>query len=116
MVLWSHENTGFPRLSAHPPGCEDANYQGMKKDKTRAYCRRCRHQQTFVRAQMHHGVHLLFSVLTLGLWAVSWLAIYLAHFFRPWRCEHCRWHKPEFRAAEEGGREVKIAVPSQGQS
>ena len=45
---------------------------------------------------MHHGVHLLFSILTLGLWTVSWLAIYIARLFRPWRCEHCRWHKPEF--------------------
>jgi hypothetical protein len=46
---------------------------------------------------MHQGVHLLFSILTLGLWSVSWLSIYLAQLFRPWRCEHCRWHKPEFR-------------------
>jgi len=68
----------------------------MKKDTMRAYCRRCRHQQIFVRAQMHHGVHLFFSILTLGLWAVSWLAIYLGKIFRPWRCEHCGWHKPEF--------------------
>ena len=45
---------------------------------------------------MHHGVHLFFSFLTLGLWAVSWLAIYIGQLFRPWRCEHCRWHKPEF--------------------
>jgi hypothetical protein len=74
----------------------------MKKDKTRAYCPRCRHTQIFVRAKMHHGVHLLFSVLTLGLWAVSWLSIYLGQHFRPWRCEHCRWHKPEFR---DGGAE-----------
>lgn len=50
---------------------------------------------------MHHGVHLLFSILTLGLWAVSWLSIYLGQHFRPWRCEHCRWHKPEFRAGQE---------------
>ena len=107
---------GFPVLSVHPPGCEDANNQGMKKEKMRAYCRRCRHQQTFVRARMHHRVHLLFSVLTLGLWAVSWLAIYLAHFFRPWRCEHCRWHKPEFRPSEAEDAAAQIAVPGRGQT
>ncbi len=68
----------------------------MKKDKIRAYCRRCRHQQTFVRSEMHHGVHLFFTILTLGLWGVCWFSIYLGQLFRPWRCEHCRWHKPEF--------------------
>ena len=94
-------------MARYPQGCEDANHQGMKKDKTRAYCRRCRHEQTFVRARMHHGVHLLFSILTLGLWAVSWLSIYLGQLFRPWRCEHCRWHKPEFRDGGEGKDEPK---------
>jgi hypothetical protein len=69
---------------------------GEKKFKIRAYCRRCRHEQVFVRSKMHHRVHLLFSVLTFGLWAVSWLSIYLGHLYRPWRCEHCGWHKPEF--------------------
>ncbi len=82
----------------------------MKKDKIRAYCLRCRHQQTFVRSQMHHGVHLFFSVITLGLWAVSWLSIYLGHFFRPWRCEHCRWHKPEF-SNDAGGKTPLAAGP-----
>ena len=75
----------------------DGMNHGMKKARIRAYCRRCRHQQTFVRSEMHHGVHLLFTILTLGLWGVSWLAIYIGQLFRPWRCEHCRWHKPEFR-------------------
>ena len=56
---------------------------------------------------MHHGVHLLFSILTLGLWAVSWVSIYLGQLFRPWRCEHCRWHKPEFRNDGEDGDEPK---------
>ena len=71
----------------------------MRKDKTKAYCSRCRHEQVFVRATMHHGLHLLFSILTLGLWAVSWLAIYIGQRLRPWRCEHCNWTKPEFREA-----------------
>ena len=97
-------------MAGHPQGCEDANYQGMKKDKTRAYCRRCRHEQTFVRARMHHGVHLLFTVLTLGLWGVSWLSIYLGQLFRPWRCEHCRWHKPEFRHGDPEMDEPKTAA------
>jgi hypothetical protein len=83
---------------------------GMKKDKIRAHCRRCRHQQTFVRDEMHHGLHLFFSVMTLGLWTVSWLAVYLGHLFRPWRCEHCRWHKPEY-PDEANGKELPKPGP-----
>lgn len=86
-------------------GCALRGMKKDKQDKMRAYCRRCRHDQVFLRAQMHHGVHLLFSVLTLGLWSVSWLSIYLGHRFRPWRCEHCGWHKPESRHCE-----AKVAV------
>jgi len=86
---------------------------GKTKDKTRAYCRRCRHVQIFVRARMHHGVHLFFSILTLGLWAVSWFSIYLGHRYRPWRCEHCGWHKPEFRedCPEDSSADEKSAEP-----
>ena len=71
------------------------------KGKIRAHCRRCRHEQVFVRSVIHHRVHLFFSVATLGLWAVCWGAICLAQYFRPWRCEHCRWPKPEFRDLEK---------------
>jgi len=87
---------GVEKLSAGAGG-PVSKPLGTTKDKTRAYCIRCRHVQIFVRAQMHHGVHLIFSILTLGLWAVSWFSIYLGQRFRPWRCEHCGWHKPEFR-------------------
>ena len=87
---------------------------GMKKDKMkgkiRAYCRRCRHEQVFVRSVIHHRVHLFFSVATLGLWAVCWGAICLAQYFRPWRCEHCRWPKPEFRGGGDEKAEPKDAA------
>ena len=79
---------------------------GMKKDKTRAYCRRCRHEQIFVRVKIHHRLHLLFSIVTLGLWAVSWLAIFIGQRLRPWRCEHCSWNKPEF--AQDRGNSVGV--------
>jgi len=36
------------------------------------------------------------AVLTGGLWIVSWIALCIGKVMRPWRCEHCGWHKPEF--------------------
>jgi len=78
----------------------------MKKDTIRAYCPSCRHHQTFVRVKTNHWAHLALSVLTCGLWLVSWGAVCLGVLLRPWRCEHCGWHKPEFRVhpptAEKG--------------
>ncbi len=86
---------------------------GMKKDKTRAYCPRCRHEQVFVRSKIYHGVHAFFTFVTLGLWGVCYAMIGIAQYFRPWRCEHCRWHKPEFRETSGGrvGVTVEVAPP-----
>jgi hypothetical protein len=63
---------------------------------TRAYCAHCRHRQTFIRVEVRHWFHFLLTLATVGFWGISWLAISLAAKLRPWRCEHCGWHKPEF--------------------
>jgi len=62
-----------------------------------AYCARCRHRHIFVRAKINHPIHLILSILTFGLWLISWVAVCIGTILRPWRCEHCGWHKPEFR-------------------
>ncbi len=69
----------------------------MTTHRIRAYCRRCKHDQVFVRNELNNWLHLFLTIVTLGLWLVSWLAILIGHFFRPWRCKHCGWHKPEER-------------------
>ena len=63
----------------------------------RAYCARCRHKQSFVLTKVNHTVHLVFTILTLGLWGISWAAHTVGMVLRPWRCKHCGWHKPDFR-------------------
>jgi rubredoxin len=73
-----------------------------KKDKVRANCPRCRHRQLFIRATVNHPLHLVLSICTAGLWLVSWLAVCIGSMLRPWRCEHCGWHKPEFGPALGG--------------
>jgi len=62
-----------------------------------AYCARCRHQHVFVPSPVNHRFHLILSLFTLGLWLVSWAAVCIGNVLRPWRCERCGWHKPEFR-------------------
>jgi hypothetical protein len=36
------------------------------------------------------------TFVTLGLWSISWAALCIGKLLRPWRCEHCGWHIPEF--------------------
>jgi predicted RNA-binding Zn-ribbon protein involved in translation (DUF1610 family) len=78
----------------------------MKKEKLRAYCPRCRHEQIFLRAKTNHPLHLILALLTAGLWLISWIALYIGRIIRPWRCEHCGWHKPDL------GHQPRPARPS----
>jgi len=69
----------------------------MTKDRIRGYCPRCRHDQIFAKYKINHGVHLFLTIITLGLWLVSWVAITLGNLLRPWRCQQCGWYKPLVR-------------------
>jgi hypothetical protein len=75
----------------------------------RAYCSQCRHEHTFVRARHHHGIHFFLSVITCGIWLVAWVAICIGQVMRPWRCEHCGWHKPVFRNPSGRFRHIALA-------
>jgi hypothetical protein len=68
----------------------------MRKEKIRAHCPRCRHQQLFIRAHLNHSLHFVLTLVTAGLWSISWFALCIGQWMRPWRCEHCNWHNPVF--------------------
>jgi len=70
----------------------------MTPDRIRGFCPRCRHQQTFERTQVHHLFHFFLSVVTFGLWLISWISIYIGHRMHPWRCVQCNWNRPVFDA------------------
>jgi len=53
------------------------------------HCKRCGHRQLFKRQPIHHGVHFLLTVLTCGLWGISWLAVILGRGHRPFHCDQC---------------------------
>ena len=67
----------------------------VKVRQIRAYCARCRHKTSFELTTINHPVHLAITLLTLGLWGISWAAHTIGMNYRPWRCKHCGWHKPE---------------------
>lgn len=86
--------------------------KGMKATRIRAHCPRCRHDQNFCRAKVGHHLHLIFSVVTLGLWIVPWISITIGMLFRPWRCQHCGWHKPDFEAGRSKGEPTRAGLTS----
>ena len=67
-----------------------------KRRKIRAYCSRCRHKQSFELTHTNHMLHLALSILSLGLWTISWVSLAIGIRKNPWRCKHCGWNKPKF--------------------
>jgi hypothetical protein len=72
----------------------------MKPDKIWAHCLRCGSTQRFVRAPTNHRLHGMLTVLTLGLWGVSWLAIVIWHRVWPWQCKNCGFNEPDLENAK----------------
>jgi len=73
------------------------SFQERRKEKMHAHCPRCGHEQLFVRVKITPLLHLGLTILTFGLWFVCWIALCIGRLVRPWRCDQCGWHKPEFR-------------------
>ena len=96
------ENGDVSRTPPHPAEGTLLGRDSKERPETNrrmnfAYCASCRSQNYFVPAKLNHGRHFLLTLLTLGLWAIVWFIFGLGAFLRPYRCEECGWHKPEFR-------------------
>ena len=74
-------------------------YVGRNPGGFTAHCTWCQCERQFVRSRVRNGRHFIASLLTLGLWLIGWLAVYIETALRPWRCAACGWHKPEFRVS-----------------
>ncbi len=68
----------------------------MNPDKKWGYCPNCAHSQRFVRVDVNHTFHLVMTMLTLGLWSISWVSAIIGRRITPWRCKHCGSHAPDF--------------------
>jgi len=62
-----------------------------------------------------HCRHLVLTILTAGLWSISWLILCVGKALRPWRCSVCGWHKPEFRQATCVPKPIQPATPKKVQ-
>ena len=54
------------------------------------FCRACRGERRIYHRRPDHAFQLLVTLVTAGLWAVPWLAMWIVSLRRPWRCQICR--------------------------
>lgn len=52
-----------------------------------AYCPQCEDQVRITRQTPNHLLHLVLSVVTMGLWVIVWAMLAMEK--RPWRCSAC---------------------------
>ena len=56
------------------------------------------------------------TVLTLGLWGLSWIALTIGHHFWPWRCKHCGCTTPISDEKSGRSRSSVLAQPPTSQA
>jgi len=78
-------------------GCLENPDPGSGTGGFAAHCPHCRRESVFIEGRVAHRKHLLLTIVTAGLWLVPWAAMILGKLLRPYRCQVCGWHKPEFR-------------------
>jgi hypothetical protein len=55
----------------------------------RFHCKRCEGTRIFKKATVRHSLHLALSVVTGGLWLVSWASLVIGNVVEPWICCKC---------------------------
>lgn len=56
----------------------------------RGYCAFCEEERAFRPPRAHHSFHITLTVLTFGVWGVSYAALLIHRLFlAPLRCAHC---------------------------
>jgi hypothetical protein len=59
----------------------------MATEYTSGYCRRCAVPSKLERKGTNHVLHLLLSIVTLGLWLIVWIGVAVK--FGGWSCSQC---------------------------
>ena len=56
-------------------------------------------------------MHAIFTVLTLGLWGISWAALTIGQRIQPWRCDKCGWNEPDFSKVRKRSKGAETEKP-----
>ena len=69
------------------------------KDFKELYCAECGSVRTFTKERAIHCLHLAWTVVSVGLWAIGWAGVAILEKWRPWRCTICHVrHSPSLSA------------------
>lgn len=55
----------------------------------RGQCETCGGPKLFTKQGPSHILHLILSVITIGIWLPIWLLCVILNAFKPFRCEAC---------------------------
>jgi hypothetical protein len=66
------------------------NFIYPRKLQSKGFCQSCSSERQLRRRVADHRVHLVLTLLTLGLWGIAWFSIWRGEQRQPWRCRMCR--------------------------
>jgi hypothetical protein len=61
----------------------------MAQSKIRRFCKDCDQNRLFEKQKPNHILHLILTVLTVGVWFVIWIPLIVISMFKPFRCGEC---------------------------
>lgn len=53
------------------------------------YCQTCGRQSMFVKPRINHVLHLILTIVTIGLWSLVWLTLGIVNAVKGPRCQVC---------------------------
>ncbi len=56
---------------------------------TRRHCKTCDQKRLFEKEKQNNVLHLILSVITIGMWLPVWILIAVLGAFKPFRCTVC---------------------------
>lgn len=59
----------------------------MANTERSGYCKMCEAQRKVTRPKANHVLHLILTIITLGVWGFIWLGVAVQ--FGGWRCDTC---------------------------
>jgi len=81
LVGYSPPNSVFKQCGEEEPD--------MGKITTRRHCKTCGQKRLFEKEKQNNLLHLILSLVTVGIWLPVWILIAVLGAFKPYRCTVC---------------------------
>jgi len=61
----------------------------MATKQTNGHCAQCQQPRLFQKQKMNHVLHLVLTIITLGLWSIVWIILGISSSSKPMLCTVC---------------------------